>query len=190
LCECALAGGRGRGACVFPWTCGRVGGCAGAFQTAVHQIERNPACGWFNVYKWRGKWIGQVFARGVQLRTTPHAEAWRAAVELEWLLDRWCREHGACLGSGAARMFPPHCACVRRGSTERVSEQPAAAAGGGARGRGGPAGGACGGAAAAQAAGSSLWSACTAGAFATALAIAAYAAPPTRRCVMWARRCR
>jgi hypothetical protein len=77
-------------------------GCAGAFQTATHQIERNPASGWFNVYKRNGKWVGVVIARGVYLRTSPHAEAWRAAVELEWLLDRWCREHGACVRSGAA----------------------------------------------------------------------------------------
>jgi hypothetical protein len=73
-----------------------VGGCAGAFLTASKQIERNPVCGWFSVYKEGRKWVGVVIARGVRLRTSPHAEAWRAAVELEWLLDRWCRKHGAC----------------------------------------------------------------------------------------------
>jgi hypothetical protein len=86
-------------------------GCAGAFQTAWQQIERNPACGWFNVYKLHGKWIGRVGARGVVLRTSQHAEPWRAAVELEWLLDRWCRKHGAWAAAGAV-CSPWHRACV------------------------------------------------------------------------------
>jgi hypothetical protein len=90
---------------------GRGCGCAGAFQTATKQIERNPVCGWFNVVKVKGKWVGQVYGRGVELRTSPHAEAWRAAVELEWLLDRWCREHGECGAAGAACM-PRHRACA------------------------------------------------------------------------------
>jgi hypothetical protein len=97
LCECALGWQEGGGAAVCMGVRGRVwvDGCAGAFQTAHHQIERNPASGWFNVTKHKGKWVGVVKARGVELRTSPHAEAWRAAVELEWLLDRWCRKHGA-----------------------------------------------------------------------------------------------
>jgi hypothetical protein len=112
LCECAPAGGEGGGGAVCTDVRVCVVGCAGAFQTAVQQIERNPASGWFNVVKRKGgKWVGYVGARGVYLRTSPHAEAWRAAVELEWLLDRWCREHGAWAATGAGCM-PCHCACV------------------------------------------------------------------------------
>jgi hypothetical protein len=107
-CECALAGGGraggGGGLCAWMRGCGCVGGCAGVFQTATKRIERNPACGWFNVHKAKGKWVGVVIARGVYLRTSRHAEAWRAAVELEWLLDRWCREHGAWAAAGTACM--------------------------------------------------------------------------------------
>jgi hypothetical protein len=88
-----------------------VDGCAGAFQTVHNQVKRNPACDWFNVVKRRGKWVGCVIARGIILRTSPHAEAWRAAVELEWLLDRWCRKHGALAATGAACM-PWHRACA------------------------------------------------------------------------------
>jgi hypothetical protein len=96
LCECArwrVAGGGG-GGCAHGHAGERVVGCAGAFRTVLRQIKRNPACGWFNVFKYKGKWVGQVIARGVTLRTSGRADAWRAAVELEWLLDRWCREHG------------------------------------------------------------------------------------------------
>jgi hypothetical protein len=98
VCECAPAGGwqgAGGGGGVHE----RVGvwawGCAGAFQTASQQIHRNPASALFNVVKKGGKWVGRAFARGVELRTSRHAEAWHAAVELGWLLDRWCRKHGA-----------------------------------------------------------------------------------------------
>jgi hypothetical protein len=106
LCECALAGGSGGGGRgVHGRVGGRVGGCAGAFQTAKRHIVRNPACGWFNVVKRKGKWVGKVIARGVELCTSVHAEAWRAAVELEWLLDRWCRKHGACGAVGAVCML-------------------------------------------------------------------------------------
>jgi hypothetical protein len=103
---------------------GRVSGCAGAFQTATHQIERNPACGWFNVYLRAadGKWIGVVGARGVYLRTSPHAEAWQAAVELEWLLDRWCHEHGACGAVFGAACTLCHRVCARVGADVPRSE--------------------------------------------------------------------
>jgi hypothetical protein len=104
-----------------------MGACAGAFLTTHHHIERNPASGWFNVYKLKDKWVGYVYARGVYLRTSRHAEAWRAAVELEWLLDRWCREHGACGAAGAARMRW-HRLCGRVGAgvprSELVSNLP------------------------------------------------------------------
>jgi len=57
-------------------------------------MTRNLGSGYFNVVKHNGKWRGQVEARGVTLRTSPHAEAWRAAVELEWVLGLWCAKHG------------------------------------------------------------------------------------------------
>jgi hypothetical protein len=68
---------------------------AGAFTTAIggKRVTRNGS-GYFNVYKSHGKWVGLVKARGVKLHTTYHAEAWRAAVELEWLLGLWCAKHG------------------------------------------------------------------------------------------------
>jgi hypothetical protein len=91
---------------------GRMRGCAGAFRTVLRQIERNPSCGWFNVVKVNGKWRGGVVTRGVHLRTSLHAEAWRAAVELEWLLDRWCREHGACGAALGDVRMPRHRACA------------------------------------------------------------------------------
>jgi hypothetical protein len=95
-------GGGGGAVCMCGCAC--VGGCAGAFQTANKQlINRNPASGCFNVRKWGRKWVGEVQSRGVYLRTSGHAEAWRAAVELEWLLDRWCRKHGALAAAGALR---------------------------------------------------------------------------------------
>jgi hypothetical protein len=93
---------------------GFVCGCAGAFLIPGQgQVHRNPACSWFNVYKRDGKWVGVVRARGVRLRTSGHAEAWRAAVELEWLLDRWCREHGACRSVLWAVCSAWHFACGR-----------------------------------------------------------------------------
>jgi len=57
------------------------------------RVTRNVDSGYFNVRKRDGKWLGQVKARGVTLYTSPHAEAWRAAVELEWVLGLWCAKH-------------------------------------------------------------------------------------------------
>jgi hypothetical protein len=130
VCECVPAGGgagQGGGGAVCVDACARVRGCAGAFQTASKQIERNPASGWFNVFKRDGKWVGEVRSRGVYLRTSGHAEAWRAAAELEWLLDRWCREHGAWAAAEAVCMLRHHacgrvCAGVAR--SELVSNLP------------------------------------------------------------------
>jgi len=69
---------------------------AGAFTNATtgRRVTRNVDSGYFNVLKRYGKWVGQVKARGVPLYTSRHAEAWRAAVELEWVLGLWCAKHG------------------------------------------------------------------------------------------------
>jgi len=77
---------------------------AGSFTTAIKglRLTRNVDSGYFNVYKSHGKWEGHVVARGVTLRTRPHAEAWRAAVELEWVLGLWCAKHGEWRGAGVA----------------------------------------------------------------------------------------
>jgi len=105
--------------------------CAGAFTTAIQgkRITRNVGSGYFNVSKYNGKWRGQVNARGVPLRTTAHAEAWRAAVELEWVLGLWCAKHGEWRGCGCGACAPwllsrvrGWCAGVPRG--ELVSNLP------------------------------------------------------------------
>jgi hypothetical protein len=91
-----VAGGGGGHVCPCAWTLAFawLGACAGTFRKANKQlIHRNPACGMFNVYQVGEMWRGKVTARGVTLRTSFHTEAWRAAVELEWLLDRWCRRY-------------------------------------------------------------------------------------------------
>jgi hypothetical protein len=123
LVRVCAGGWQGRGGGVCAWTCVRVcvGGCAGAFQTAGQLIHRNPASGWFNVFKSGRKWVGVVGARGVNLRTSLHAEAWCAAVELEWLLDLWCREHGAWVATGLACM-PCNRACGPVGAGVARSE--------------------------------------------------------------------
>jgi len=81
---------------------------AGAFTTGIggRRVTRNADSGYFNVRKRSGKWVGHVRARGVTLRTTPHAEAWRAAVALEWLLGLWCAKHGECRGCGCVACAP------------------------------------------------------------------------------------
>jgi len=109
---------------------------AGAFTTAfgAQRVTRNADSGYFNVGKRNGKWRGEARARGVTLRTTPHAEAWRAAVELEWLLGLWCAKHGewrGCRGVTCAPWLLAGVRLVRRRASERASDQPAAAAGGG-----------------------------------------------------------
>jgi len=73
---------------------------AGSFTTAIkgHRVTRHVDSGYFNVVKDRNKWLGLVKARGAKLRTSCHAEAWRAAVALEWVLGLWCAKHGELQG--------------------------------------------------------------------------------------------
>jgi hypothetical protein len=68
---------------------------AGVFTTALGvPLFRNRLSGYFNVMRRGVYWLGEIRARGVSLRTSLHVEAWRAAAELDWVLDRWCRKHG------------------------------------------------------------------------------------------------
>jgi len=134
--QCAVGPGR-RAVCVAWWW------CAGAFTNATtgHRVTRHVGSGYFSVSKYRGKWRGQVNARGVPLHTSYHAEAWQAAVELEWLLGLWCAKHGewgsvGCRCVACAPWLLAGVRLVRRCASERVCEQPAAAAGGGPRGVG------------------------------------------------------
>jgi len=106
--------------------------CAGTFLTSFggHRVTRNVDSGYFNVYKSHGKWVGVVEARGAKLRTWYHAEAWRAAVELEWVLGLWCAKHGEwryaaalwCVRHGCWAGVRGWCAGVPRG--ELVSNLP------------------------------------------------------------------
>jgi len=88
---------------------------AGVFTNGTRgkRVTRNAGSGYFNVVKYNGKWRGQVMARGVDLRTSPHAEAWRAAVELEWVLGLWCAKHGEWRGCRCAACAPWLLAGVR-----------------------------------------------------------------------------
>jgi hypothetical protein len=55
-----------------------------------------------------GRWTGQVSLLGRTARVGPHAEAWQAAVELEWQLARWCAHTGIARShyvSNAARLL-------------------------------------------------------------------------------------
>jgi len=88
-------------------------------------VTRHVDSGYFNVRKHKGKWRGQVEARGVTLYTSLHAEAWRAAVALEWLLGLWCAKHGEWRGlsrCGVCAIAVGWCAGVPR--SEVVSNLP------------------------------------------------------------------
>jgi hypothetical protein len=68
---------------------------AGTFTSPLGiTVVRNRLSGYFNVMRRGSLWIGELRARNVSLHTSLHAVAWRAAAELDWVLDRWCRKHG------------------------------------------------------------------------------------------------
>ena len=117
-----------------------------SFKTDSKPVNATAASEWyFNVHKRKDKWAGHVMVRGAQLWTTPQLTPTAAAVELEWVVDAWCRKHGEwgavsrmlSLGTGSPVV-------ERRRAAERVCVERATAAGGRRGGRGWDGGGTCG----------------------------------------------